>query len=113
VDFEVCSADRFVVLGPSGCGKTDALLNTYNLLGGPHTFNVVYATGRFVTDNPKTVAAFVAALDEADAWIAAHPAEAAKLYAASENRCSRAAPPDRTRSRVSDPASSRTCSTAR
>jgi NitT/TauT family transport system substrate-binding protein len=66
-------------------GKAHAVLDTYDLLGGPHTFNVVYATGRFVAANPKTIAAFVAALDEADSWIDAHPGEAARLYAATEN----------------------------
>lgn len=61
-------------------GKAHAILNTYDLTGGPHTFNVVYARQDFVDANPKTVAAFVAALDEADAWIAANPAAAARLY---------------------------------
>ncbi|WGD31551.1 ABC transporter substrate-binding protein [Ancylobacter sp. WKF20] len=65
--------------------KVHAVLNSYDVLGGPHTFNVVYGTKKFATDNPKTVAAFVAALDEANAWIKANPAEAAKLYIKAEN----------------------------
>lgn len=66
-------------------GKVHEVLNSYDVLGGPHTFNVVYATKKFVTDNPKVIRAFVEALDEANAWIKANPAEAAKLYIAAEN----------------------------
>ncbi|MFG1420532.1 ABC transporter substrate-binding protein [Roseixanthobacter liquoris] len=65
-------------------GKAHAVLNSYDVLGGPHTFNVVYATKKFATDNPKTIDAFVAALDEANAWIKANPKEAAQLYIAAE-----------------------------
>lgn len=65
-------------------GKAHAVLNSYDVLGGPHTFNVVYATRKFATDNPKTVNAFVAALDEANAWIKANPKDAAQLYIAEE-----------------------------
>lgn len=65
-------------------GKVHAVLNSYDVLGGPHTFNVVYATRKFVQDNPKVVKAFVEALDQANAWIKANPAEAAKLYIAAE-----------------------------
>lgn len=66
-------------------GKVHAVLNSYDVLGGPHTFNVVYATKKFVQDNPKTIKAFVEALDEANAWIKANPAEAAQLYIKAEN----------------------------
>ncbi|SNB70859.1 NitT/TauT family transport system substrate-binding protein [Arboricoccus pini] len=66
-------------------GKAHAVLNSYDVLGGPHTFNVVYATEKFTADNPKTVAAFVDALDEANSWIKANPTEAAKLYVAAEH----------------------------
>jgi len=65
-------------------GKAHAVLNSYDVLGGPHTFNVVYGTQKYVAANPKTVDAFVAALDEANAWIKANPAEAAKLYVEAE-----------------------------
>ncbi|MDF2621488.1 MAG: hypothetical protein K0S00_4147 [Xanthobacteraceae bacterium] len=65
--------------------KVHAVLNSYDVLGGPHTFNVVYGTRKFAEANPKTIDAFVAALDEANAWIRANPAEAAKLYIAAEN----------------------------
>jgi ABC-type nitrate/sulfonate/bicarbonate transport systems, periplasmic components len=65
-------------------GKAHAVLSSYDVLGGPHTFNVVYSVKKFVAANPRTVAAFVAALDEANAWITANPADAAKLYVAAE-----------------------------
>ena len=65
--------------------KIHRVLSSYDVLGGPHTFNVVYATGAFYAENPKTVAAIVTALDRADQFIQAHPAEAAKLYIAAES----------------------------
>ncbi|HEY0235609.1 MAG TPA: ABC transporter substrate-binding protein, partial [Afipia sp.] len=45
-----------------GSDKVHAILSSYDVVGGPHTFNVIYAPKKFVDDNPKTVAAFVAAL---------------------------------------------------
>ncbi len=54
------------------------------MLDGPHTFNVVYATGRFRDANPLTMAAFVAALDRAMAIINGDPAAATQLYIAEE-----------------------------
>lgn len=65
--------------------KIHRVLSSFDVLGGPHTFNVVYATGAFYADNPKTVAAIVTALDRADQFIQTHPAEAAKLYIAAES----------------------------
>src|SRR5689334_24491104 len=52
-------------------------LNSYDVLGGPHTFNVVYSTTKFVNDNPKTIQAFVRGLDRANEWIKANPKDAA------------------------------------
>jgi NitT/TauT family transport system substrate-binding protein len=60
------------------------LVSSYDLLGGPHTFNVVYATGRFVEANPRTTRALVEALDQANEWIAANPRAAAELYLRAE-----------------------------
>jgi NitT/TauT family transport system substrate-binding protein len=65
--------------------KIHAVLSSYDVVGGPHTFNVIYAPQKFVDANPKTVASFVAALDEANDWITANPEEAARLYIAAEN----------------------------
>ena len=43
------------------------VLNSYDVLGGPATFNVVWTTAKFHDENPKVYAAFVKALDEATA----------------------------------------------
>jgi NitT/TauT family transport system substrate-binding protein len=64
--------------------KIHRILSSYDVLGGPHTFNVVYATGRFRDANPLTMAAFVAALDRAMAIINGDPAAATQLYIAEE-----------------------------
>src|SRR3989440_4894101 len=41
------------------------VLNSYDVLGGPATFNVIWTTAKFRNDNPKLYDAFVKALDEA------------------------------------------------
>ena len=41
------------------------VLNSYDVLGGPASFNLVWTTSKFYKDNPKVYAAFVAALDQA------------------------------------------------
>lgn len=41
------------------------LLSSYEVLGGPATFTVVWATAKFRQENPKAYAAFVAAFSEA------------------------------------------------
>ena len=64
--------------------KIHRVLSSYDVVGGPHTFNVVWATAKFHDANPETVAAFIEALDEADAAIRDDPANAARLYLAAE-----------------------------
>ena len=61
------------------------VLDSYEVLGGPHTFNVIWATTKFHDDNPKVIEAFVAALDDAMKQIAANPAEAAAIWVKAEN----------------------------
>jgi len=61
------------------------VLDSYEVLGGPHTFNVVWATAKFHDENPKVVQAFIAALDDAMKQIARDPAEAAKVWVKNEN----------------------------
>jgi NitT/TauT family transport system substrate-binding protein len=65
--------------------KVHRVLNSYDVLGGPHTFNSVWATTKFVEANPKVVKAFLGALDEAMANIKADPAKAAAIWAKAEN----------------------------
>jgi NitT/TauT family transport system substrate-binding protein len=64
--------------------KIHKLVSSYDLLGGPHTFNVVYATSRFQEANPKTTRALIAALDAANQWIVANTRAAAELYIRAE-----------------------------
>ena len=65
--------------------RVHKVLDSYEVLGGPHTFNLVWATSRFHDQNRKVIAAFVAALDEAMKQIAADPAAAAALWVRAEN----------------------------
>jgi NitT/TauT family transport system substrate-binding protein len=56
------------------------VLDSSEVFGGPASNAVVFGTRRFYEANPKTIAAFMAALDEADALIARDPTAAAKIY---------------------------------
>jgi NitT/TauT family transport system substrate-binding protein len=56
------------------------VLNSYDVLGGPATFNLVWTTAKFRTENPKLYDAFVKALDEAIAIINADKRAAAEAY---------------------------------
>jgi NitT/TauT family transport system substrate-binding protein len=57
------------------------VLSSYDVLGGPHTFNLVWTTTRYHDANPKVVEAFMAALDRAMAQIRANPLDAATVWA--------------------------------
>jgi ABC-type nitrate/sulfonate/bicarbonate transport system substrate-binding protein len=65
--------------------RVNKVLDSYEVVGGPHTFNVVWATTKFATENRKVVEAFVAALDDVMKQIAADPAAAAALWVRAEN----------------------------
>ncbi len=56
------------------------VLNSYDVLGGPATFNLVWAGAKFVKENPKAYAAFVKALEEATATINGNRQAAAEAY---------------------------------
>lgn len=60
--------------------KVRRILSSYDVLGGPSTFNSVWAKQAFRDKNPKTYAAFVAALKEAMATIKSDPKGAAAIY---------------------------------
>lgn len=45
------------------------VLNSYDVLGGKSSFNLVWCTTRFYQENPKLTKAFMDALDESEAWI--------------------------------------------
>jgi NitT/TauT family transport system substrate-binding protein len=56
------------------------LLNSYEVLGAPSTFNVVWTSSTFHDANPKIYEAFVASLEEAIAIINSDKQAAAKTY---------------------------------
>jgi len=56
------------------------VLNSYDVLGGPATFNLVWTTSKFRSENPKLYDAFVKALDEATALINKDKHSAAEAY---------------------------------
>jgi NitT/TauT family transport system substrate-binding protein len=64
----------------AGNPKAHIVLNSYDVLGGPSSSTVLYATEKWVKENPKTYRAFVDALNEAAQLIAANPELAADAY---------------------------------
>jgi NitT/TauT family transport system substrate-binding protein len=56
------------------------VLNSYDVLGGPGTFNVVWTSSKFRAENPRIYDAFVKALDEAIGQINADRRAAAEAY---------------------------------
>jgi len=56
------------------------VLNSYDVLGGPSSATVLYATEKFRNENPKTYRAFVDALAEAADFATKQPEAAADLY---------------------------------
>jgi NitT/TauT family transport system substrate-binding protein len=56
------------------------VLNNYDVMGGAVTFNVVWTTDKFRSENPKLYDAFVKALDEAQATINRDKRAAAEAY---------------------------------
>jgi NitT/TauT family transport system substrate-binding protein len=60
------------------------VFDSYQAAGGPHTFNLTWADQKWAKANPRLVGAFVEALKEATDFVNERPAEAAKLYVASE-----------------------------
>ena len=61
------------------------LLSSYDATDGPNTFSVAASTKRWHDDNPKAYRAVFAAINEANAFIAANPRKAAELFKAIEN----------------------------
>ena len=56
------------------------VLNSYDVMGGPNTFLMVWGTNKFRTENPKTYKAVLAALKEATDSINADKRRAAEVY---------------------------------
>nr|WP_314571299.1 ABC transporter substrate-binding protein [uncultured Pseudomonas sp.] len=60
--------------------KVHKVLSSYDILGGPATFNVLYTTQKFHDENPKTYKAFYDALVEAAQIVKEDKVAAAKTY---------------------------------
>ncbi|MBR8652603.1 ABC transporter substrate-binding protein [Achromobacter sp. Marseille-Q0513] len=60
--------------------KARIVLNSYDVLGGPSSSTVLFATEKFRKDNPKTYKAFQLALQEAAEFATANPEKAADTY---------------------------------
>ena len=56
------------------------ILDSSTVFGGPASNAVVFGTKKFYEANPKTIAAFISGLEEANKLIAQDPALAAKIY---------------------------------
>lgn len=56
------------------------VISSYDILGGPATFNVLYTTQKFHDENPKTYKAFYNALVEAAQLIKADKARAVDIF---------------------------------
>lgn len=81
--------------------RVHRVLSSYDVLGGPSSFNFMWTTDKVRTQNPKTYAAFKAALEEALALINADKNKAADIYM----RMEKGAPPrDFVMSLLNDPA---------
>jgi NitT/TauT family transport system substrate-binding protein len=61
------------------------VLNSYDVTGGPASFLVAWATGKFRDENPKTYQAFYAAYREATDFINANKRTAAEIYVRESN----------------------------
>jgi len=60
--------------------KIHTVTNSAEILGGPATLIMAYATERFHAANPKAYRVFLAALKDAEAFINADKARAAEIY---------------------------------
>lgn len=60
--------------------RVHTVADSYDILGGSATFNVVWSTTKFHDENPKTFAAFLAAFQEATDRINQDKRAAAELY---------------------------------
>jgi NitT/TauT family transport system substrate-binding protein len=64
----------------AGNPKAHIVLNSYDVLGGPASATVLYATEKYRNENPRTYKAFLDALQEAAQWTTANPEKAADAY---------------------------------
>jgi NitT/TauT family transport system substrate-binding protein len=60
--------------------RVHRLINSYDVLGGPATFNLMWAGAKFRDENPKVYAAFIKAHDEAREYVNKNRRGAAEAY---------------------------------
>jgi len=65
--------------------RVHKVLDSYDVLGGRHTFNVIWASSKFASGNPKIMKAFLDALEESMTRIKSDPAKAAAIWIKAEN----------------------------
>ncbi|MBI3453107.1 MAG: ABC transporter substrate-binding protein [Rhodospirillales bacterium] len=65
--------------------RVHRVLSSFDVLGGPSTFNTIWATSRFHDANPKLYRAILAALEESTAMINANRSDVADLWIKAEN----------------------------
>ncbi|MGQ9369398.1 ABC transporter substrate-binding protein [Azospirillum sp. ST 5-10] len=65
--------------------RVHKVISSYDVLGGPSTFNAVWATAKFRETNPKTYKAFLTALQDSVDLINKDRAKAAAIYVEEEN----------------------------
>jgi NitT/TauT family transport system substrate-binding protein len=56
------------------------VLNSYDIMGGPHTYAMIYTTKAIHDANPLTVKAFMAAIEEANQIVANRKDDAVSMY---------------------------------
>jgi len=71
--------------GLAGNPAVHIVLKSYEVLGGPASATVLYTTEKYRRDNPKTYAAFIAALGEAARLASSQPELAADIFIRSNN----------------------------
>lgn len=65
--------------------RIHTVIDSYDILGGVTTFQLFYATTKFVQENPRVIDALASALQEANDYIKKDPRGAAALYLKTNN----------------------------
>lgn len=66
-------------------GKARKILDSYDVMGGPHVFGVIWGATNFFEKNPRITKALLAALREVIDGLRSDPAEMARLYIKADN----------------------------
>jgi len=66
-------------------GKSHMILNSYDVLGGPHVFGTIWGSTAYFEKNPVTVKALLAALSEVMDMLKSDPRGMAQVYIKADN----------------------------